>query len=45
MYHVVCHDCTFERITDDGQEAAGWKSHHSVAEAHDVEYAEVGDVE
>jgi hypothetical protein len=41
-HRVVCHDCPFERLVeDDGQQAAEVKSHHAVAEGHNVEYLEV----
>ena len=41
LYHVVCHDCEFERVEPDSTEAATVKSHHAVAEDHSVEWAEV----
>jgi len=40
-HHVVCHDCTFERIVDDESDAQALTEEHADQVGHDVEYAEV----
>lgn len=40
-FHVVCHDCPTEEVTDTEVEAAKHYAYHLGGTGHDVEYAEV----
>lgn len=41
-FHVVCHDCPFEKITDDPDEAVRLDVDHWQQTRHNVEAAEIG---
>ena len=43
MYHVVCHDCTTEKIHSSKATAEAHRNAHREVTGHDVEYAEVDD--
>lgn len=41
MHHVVCRDCTFERVEQYKRDAIREGTLHSTIEGHETEYAEV----
>lgn len=40
-FHVVCHDCEFEALTADEEEARDLSDTHITAEDHQVRYARI----
>lgn len=41
MHHVVCRECSFERLEEYKRDAIREAALHSEADGHDTEYAEV----